>query len=304
MSVSPYILGGMMRNNKDNNLPGEKKKFPDKPIKKMADEIVDKSYHQSKNKNPFTQIAENAKDLLSYKMQDGHLENQDGQRIDTVKEAIANNEALDKNFQDHKEDDYIKKLDHWGIEESSKKHPDYPKVSNQPILANNKNLTPQERRKNLYNKKYGISEQYDIKKNNPTLNKYKEFKENRKKQLEEKKFNQNFEREYGEKAIEKYVRSKVHKNRQLGKADYEDLPTSYLIVGEAAKDKAKKNLKTLQKNSTLNSDVRNIAQQISELKSLKEDFIKSKLKFEEAIKKPIDEDIYKGLGVFDHRWKK
>ena len=65
----------------------------------------------------------------------------------------------------------MKKLKEYGIEESSIKHPDYPKVSNQPILRNNINgkLTPAERRKNLYNKKYGLPEQYDVKKDKVTV---------------------------------------------------------------------------------------------------------------------------------------
>ena len=42
--------------------------------------------------------------------------------------------------------------------------------------------------------------------------------------------------------MEKYVRGKVNKNIRAGKAPYEDLPTSYLIVGEHAKDKARKKL--------------------------------------------------------------
>jgi hypothetical protein len=184
-----------------------------KLTRQLADKIVDKDYKNSKNKNPFTQAAENARDLLSYKLYDGHLENQDGQRIDTFKEAIAHNEVLDKNLQDQKKDDYLKRLK--------------PKLANMPIINRNIN--------NSKNKAAKV---------NPTIERYKNFKE-------EKKFNEEFEREYSDKAIEKYVRSKVHKNRQLGKADYEDLPTSYLIVGEAAKDKAKKKLEEIRASEKL-----------------------------------------------------
>ena len=81
-----------------------------KHTKQLADKIVDKDYKNSKNKNPFTQAAENARELLSFKMQDGHLENSDNARVGTVKEAIEINEALDKNFQDQKKDDYLKRL--------------------------------------------------------------------------------------------------------------------------------------------------------------------------------------------------
>jgi len=51
--------------------------------------------------------------------------------------------------------------------------------------------------------------------------------------------------------MEKYVRSKVYENKKAGKADYEDLPSSYLIVGEAAKDKAKKKLEAIKASGLL-----------------------------------------------------
>ena len=60
--------------------------------------------------------------------------------------------------------------------------------------------------------------------------------------LEDKKFDEQFKKEYSDQAMENYVRGKVNKNIRAGKAPYEDLPTSYLIVGEHAKDKAKKKL--------------------------------------------------------------
>jgi len=65
----------------------------------------------------------------------------------------------------------LQKLKEYGIEESSIKQPDYPKVSNQQILRNNINgkLTPAERRKNLYNKKYDLPKQYDVKKDKITV---------------------------------------------------------------------------------------------------------------------------------------
>jgi len=94
----------------DDKPTGKKKFFSEQPIKKMADKIVDKNYQQNKDKNSFTQVAENAKNMLSFKMQDGHLENQDGQRINTVKEALKVNEALDNNFKEHKKDDYLKRI--------------------------------------------------------------------------------------------------------------------------------------------------------------------------------------------------
>ena len=124
-------------------------------------------------------------------------------RLDNVGEAIDINEGLDKNFKDQKQDSYLAliesnklaaketpkqtwereasykgnraaameakrlaelqqkddldRMEHFGIENSSVKHPDFPKSPPKP------RLTPAERRKNLYNKKYGISKQYDVK---------------------------------------------------------------------------------------------------------------------------------------------
>ena len=54
----------------------------------------------------------------------------------------------------------------------------------------------------------------------------------KKQKEEDKKFNENFEREYGDKANKNYVRAKVNKNLRAGKAPYEDIPSSYLIVGK------------------------------------------------------------------------
>ena len=168
-----------------------------KSANKLADKIVDKNYQKNKNKLPFVQVAENAVNELSFKMKDGFIENNAGnKRLDNVGEAIKINEALDKNFKDQKQDSYLallesnrlaanetprqtwdreasykgnraaameaKRLDelqqkddldkmvHFGIENSSVKHPDFPKS---PPKAR---LTPAERRKNLYNKKYGL----------------------------------------------------------------------------------------------------------------------------------------------------
>ena len=196
----------------------EKKIFPEQQIKHKADKIVDKSYKNTKDKNPFTQAAGNAVKELSFKMKDGFIENNQGTaRTTSVPEAIDINTALDENFQKQKEDDYLKKL----------KHRDYLKVSNPPILRNNIN---------------------DPKRINPTVAKYKAFKEKQQKKIEDKKFDQQFKKDYSDQAMEKYVRGKVNKNIRAGKAPYEDLPSSYLIVGEHAKDKAKERLELYKKN--------------------------------------------------------
>ena len=233
---------------------------------KLANKIVDNDYKNSKNKNPFTQAAEKAKELLShtYNSTTGKFDNFDGQTLPAT-EAVKVNEFWDKNFQDQKQDDYLKKLDHYGIEESKVKHPNYPKVSNQPILNNNiaNKMTPAQRKKQNYLKTWGIkdgphnpdlrniirkavNEADEEKKNNPTINKYKTFKENQKKQLEEKKLNQHMEREYGDRAMGQYMRKKEYENKKAGKAPYDNFSTSDIIVAEDLKDKAAKKLKALQ----------------------------------------------------------
>jgi len=277
-----------------------------KSANKLADKIVDKNYQKNKNKLPFVQVAENAVNELSFKMKDGFIENNAGnKRLDNVGEAIKINEALDKNFKDQKQDSYLallesnrlaanetprqtwdreasykgnraaameaKRLDelqqkddldkmvHFGIENSSVKHPDFPKS---PPKAR---LTPAERRKNLYNKKYGLSKQYDVKKENggvkyvgsrqhlydekdtnPTVAKYAAFKENKKKQEEEKKFNENYEKEYGDAAVKKWLRAREHKNLRAGKRGYDGFSTENIIVAEQVKDEAKKSLAAIK----------------------------------------------------------
>jgi len=184
------------------------------PIDKFANKIVDKNYKDKKVKPVFTQIADNARDILSYKYNSttGKFANNDGEL--PITEAVKVNDALEKNFQDHKRDDYIKQSV-------------YTKVSDQPILRGNVN------NKNFPNK------------NNPTVNKYKAFKDDQKKQLEEKKFNEHMEKEYGEKAMGQYMRKKEYENKKAGKAPYDNFSTSDIIVAEDIKDKAKKRLKAM-----------------------------------------------------------
>mgnify|MGYP003133400312 FL=1 len=289
----------------------EKKIFPEQQINKYANKIVDKSYQQTKNKNPFTQSAEVAKDLLSFELKDGFIENKDNKRVDTVKEAVEMNEALDKNVLDHKKDDYLKliesnrlaesespkqtwnrleanekkrlhklrekdeldKMVHFGIENSSVKHPDYPRAAPKPRLTNeqrrmmhyekawdvknpklaelpiikqninHQKMHNQDLKNNM--KKWISDADEAVKRNNPTVNKYKQFKEDQKMKAEEKKFNEEFEKEYGTKAIEKDLRDKENANRRAGRAPHEGFSSSQQIVAEHAKDRARKILKAL-----------------------------------------------------------
>ena len=245
----------------------EKKIFPEQQINKYANEIVDKSYQQTKNKNPFTQSAEIAKDLLSFELKDGFIENKDNRRVDTVKEAVEFNEALDKNLLDHKTDDYLAKLKkkkllddidkdvHFTIENSSVKHPDYPKAAPKPRLTND------QRRMLHYEKAWQVKNpklaELPIIKNNikyrtvskaapKPLNQYQVAKEKQKQALEDKKFNEQFEKDYGMRAIEKDLRDKENANRRAGRAPHEGFSSSQQIVAEHSKDRAKKILKALK----------------------------------------------------------
>ncbi len=211
--------------------PIDEKKFFSEQQNKLANKIVDTNYNKNKHKTPFTQVAENAVKHLgfTYDAASRTYTNDDGQTV-SENEAREINKGLNKNFQDQKQDDYLALLKRNNIQESKIKHPGYPrpapktKLANMPIINRNINNS-----KNI------------AAKTNPTIERYKQFKE-------EKKFNEDFEKEYGDKAIEKYVRSKVYENKKAGKADYEDLPSHYLIVGEHAKDKAKERLDLYKKN--------------------------------------------------------
>ena len=284
----------------------EKKNFIAKKIQHKADQTVDKHYIKQKNKPPLTQVAENAVKELSFTMKDGFVENNAGNhRLDTVKEAIEINEALDKNFQDHKTDDYKKliesnrlaetetpratwnrldkqekqrqkdhlnKLEHFGIEHSSVKHKDYPK--NKPL----------------------------------PLDRYKKFREKEEKKAADKKFNEEFDKDYSDKAIEQDIRGKEMRNRRAGKLPYENFTTSEMIVAEHAKDKAKKMLEALKTPVKRNKDVEDISNKITFIqnsrKQMEEDTARLKRQYDKVMKRPQDDDTYRGLGIFDPRNKK
>ena len=163
---------------------------------KLANKIVDKDYQNTNKKNPFTQAAEKAKDLLAYKYNSttGTFRNSDGQTAKDMGQAVKSNELFDKNFQDQKRDDYIAKF----------KHPNYS--------------------------------------NNPTVNRYKNFKENKQRKLDDKKFQD----EYSDKSIEQHVRKKEHQNKKDGRPAYENFSASDIVVAEHAKDKARKKLAAIK----------------------------------------------------------
>jgi|GEM_PF-3638451 len=272
----------------------EKKNFIAKQTEHSADKIVDKHYIKQKNKPPLTQVAENAVKELSFRMKDGFIENNAGNhRLKTVAEGIEINEALDKNLLDHKKDDYIKyinrnkkvdpkqkqkdrdhlnKLEHFAIENSSVKHPDYPKKPPVP------------------------------------LNRYQIFNEKKKKALEEKEFNKKFEQEYGDRAIEKDLRAKEMSNRRAGKRPYENFTTSQLIVAEHSKDRAKEILRGIKNPVIKDKDVEDISRQISLLehnrKQTEAEQVKAKREYDTVMNQPKDDDADKGLGSILRIWKR
>ena len=286
--------------------PSEKKNFAEKQIKHKADKIVDKHYQQNKKKSPFTQVAENAVKQLSVTMKDGHLENNAGtNRVDTVKEAIEINQALDKNFQDHKEDDYIKLIESNRLAESETPGTTWNRLDKQE----------KQRQKDHLNKleHHGIENSQvkhkDFPKNKPLpLNRYKKFREKQEKIVADKKFDEEFEKEYGDKAIEQDIRGKEMRNRRAGKRPYENFSSSEMIVAEHAKDKAKKMLKVLNNPIKRNKDVEDISNKITFIqntrKQIEEESARLKREYDEVMNRPIDEDTYKGLGSFDPRIKK
>jgi len=221
-------------------------------INKLSNKIVDTNYNKNKHKTPFTQVAENAVKHLgfTYDAASKTYTNDDGQTANE-KEAKEINKSLNDNFKGHKQDDYLTKLKRFGIEESQVKHPAYPrsapktKLVNMPIInrnINNLKTTPT--------------------KTNPTIERYRQYKE-------EKKFNENFEKEYSNKATENFVRSKVNKNIREGKKPYENLSTNDIIVNEAAKDKARKQLAAIKTSSktTTEPDYFNYETEVNNIKN-------------------------------------
>ena len=192
----------------------EKKNFIAKQTKHSADQIVDKHYIKQKNKPPFTQVAENAVKQLSFEMKDGHIINNAGtERINTVKEAIEINEALDKNLLDHKTDDYIKYIESNRLARKEKPSATWTRLDNQEKQRQKDHLNKLEHfsieNSNVKHKDYP-------KKAPVPLNRYQVFNEKKKKALEEKEFNKKFEQEYGDRAIEKDLRAKEMANRRSG----------------------------------------------------------------------------------------
>mgnify|MGYP003150908185 CR=1 FL=1 len=83
-------------------------------------------------------------------------------------------------------------------------------------------------------------------KTNPTIERYKNFKEEKKFKEEEKKFNAEFEKEYGTETIKREMRAKENKNIKEGKRPYENFSDNDILVAEIAKDEAKEELAAMK----------------------------------------------------------
>tara|TARA_R110002051_G_scaffold106521_3_gene179579 strand:- start:2195 stop:3046 length:852 start_codon:yes stop_codon:yes gene_type:complete len=83
-------------------------------------------------------------------------------------------------------------------------------------------------------------------KTNPTIERYKNFKEEKKFKEEEKKFNLEFEKEYGHETIKKEIRAKENKNIREGKKPYENFSTNDVLLAELTKDEAKEKLAAIK----------------------------------------------------------
>lgn len=64
-----------------------------------------------------------------------------------------------------------------------------------------------------------------------------------KEEIKKEKFDRYMDKEYGHEAIKKHVLKEVYQNKKAGRAPYENMSTSSIIVAETIKDKAKASLR-------------------------------------------------------------
>ena len=260
---------GELENTNDPNWFSNKKKFLSDKTNKYADKIVDNNYAKNKHKTPFTHVAENARNILGFKYNPTTKTfiNDNGKTLPR-EEALEINKTLDKNFKDQKTDDYVK-------------------LAKLPIIERNI--------KNGVHYSGSREHLYD----NPTVKKYADFKENKKREIEDKEWRKGFDAQYSDQAIRNHVRGKENKNRIAGKAPYENFSGNDLIVAENAKDIAREKLKTLQTPIKLNKDAEQISKDISLLEKAREEsewLNNLKNNYNKIIKQTEDDATYTGLG--------
>jgi len=67
-----------------------------------------------------------------------------------------------------------------------------------------------------------------------------------KKEIEEKKFKDHMEKEYGDEAIKRDVLKEIYKNKKAGKDPYHNMSQSSIMVAEIVKDRAQEQLKKIK----------------------------------------------------------
>ena len=140
------------------------------------------------------------------------------------------NKLVDQKLSGNKTLNYINQNKNMYQKESNKMLPTATKLADVPIL-----------KRNIANKK--ISKPV---KTNPTIERYKQFREEKKFKEEEKKFNEEFEADYGGRAMKNKMRAKENKNIREGKAPHEGFSSSDQIVAETTKDEAKEVLAAIK----------------------------------------------------------
>ena len=166
-------------------------------------------------------------------------------KIDTMARLPQVNKLVDQKLQGNKTLNYINQNKNMYQQENNKMLPTATK------------LTQEQRKKKYLDKQWGINQDkkndgvhysgsrehlYD----NPTVKKYKEFKENKKRKDEELKFKKEFNREYSDAAMEKEILAKENKNIREGKAPHAGFTSSDQIVAVTARDKAKEKLAAIK----------------------------------------------------------
>ena len=149
-------------------------------------------------------------------------------KIDTMARLPQVNKLVDQKLQGNKTLNYINEKNHqYGDQPKKKLLPTAAKLAEVPILKRNiKYSTPV--------------------KTNPTIERYKNFKEEKKFKEEEKKFNKEFEKEYGTETIKREMRAKENKNIKEGRRPYENFSDNDILVAEIAKDEAKEELAAMK----------------------------------------------------------
>ena len=148
-------------------------------------------------------------------------------KIDTMARLPQVNKLVDQKLQGNKTLNYINQNKNMYQKEHNKMLPTNTKLAEVPILKRNiKYSSPV--------------------KPNPTIERYKNFKEEQKFKEEELKFNKEFEKEYGTETIKREMRAKENKNIKEGRRPYENFSDNDILVAEMTKDEAKEELAAMK----------------------------------------------------------